>query len=287
MPEYTLIIIRSIFIFFYLLLLARMLGKQQIAQLTFFDYITGITIGNIAADIAINPSSKILDGVIGITIFGIFTILIAYGALKSIKLRKVVSGSPTVLVRNGNVLEKNLFKVRLTADDLMMGLREKNAFKLADVELAMLETNGKFSVMKKTEKAPLTPKDIGLALEPDHKPQLVIIDGQLLEKRLHYLGYTKEWLFGEVMKKGAKNFSDVFLAQIDSKGNVYVDLYDEGGKTPQVKQKPLLAAQLRKIQADLEGYAIQTNDHHAKNMYYAQSKEVQRLIDKIHPYLKG
>ena len=88
------------------------------------------------------------------------------------------------------------------------------------------------------------------------------------------------------MKQGANAFTDVYLAQIDSKGGVYVDLYDEENKTQQIKQRPLLAAQLRKIQADLEGFAIQTNNQAAKQMYYNQSKELQNLIDSINPFMK-
>src|SRR5699024_1396676 len=158
--------------------------------------------------------------------------------------------------------------------------------KLSDVEAAVLEANGKISVMKKTAYNPLTPKDMGMAVESEYTPSLVIIDGQLLEKRLAYLGFSQEWLQGEIMKQGANAFTDVYLAQIDSKGGVYVDLYDEENKTQQIKQRPLLAAQLRKIQADLEGFAIQTNNQAAKQMYYNQSKELQNLIDSINPFMK-
>ncbi|WP_068676511.1 DUF421 domain-containing protein [Oceanobacillus sp. Castelsardo] len=286
MPEYVLVMIRSIFAFFILLLLARILGKKQIAQLTFFDYITGITFGNIAADLAISTDMSLFNPIIGLLIFTVFTLLMAYGSLKSLKFRNIVEGGPKILIRNGSILEKNLFKVRLTFDELMMGLREKNVFKLADVETAVLETNGKISVMKKTEYNPLTPKDIGMPVESEHTPSLIIIDGYVLTKRLQYLGYSEEWLLGEVMMQGAKEFKDVYLAQIDSKGNVYIDLFDDKEKTQQIKQKPLLAAQLRKTQADLESFALQTNDQVAKQMYYNQSKELQALIAKVNPYLK-
>ncbi|MFD1361037.1 DUF421 domain-containing protein [Lentibacillus salinarum] len=286
MPEYMVIVVRSLMTFFFVLLMARILGKKQIAQLTFFDYITGITIGNMASAMAINASLQPINAVIGVTIFSVLTLLIARGAIGSLTFRKLVEGSPTILIKNGDVLEKNLAKVNITFDDLMMGLREKNAFKLSDVEAAVLETNGKISVMKKTEYNPLTPKDINLPVESEHTPSLIIIDGVLMSKRLNYLGYSEEWLLGEVMKQGAKDFKEIYLAQIDSTGKVYVDLYNDEEKQQQVKQKPLLSAQLRKIQADLEGFAIQTNDQAAKQMYYNQSKEIQDLINHINPYLK-
>ncbi|WP_010530306.1 DUF421 domain-containing protein [Lentibacillus jeotgali] len=286
MPEYMVIAVRTLFSFFFILLMARILGKKQLAQLTFFDYITGITIGNMAAAMAIDTTLQPIDAVIGVTIFTIMTILIAKGAMRSLKFRKLVEGSPLMLMRNGNVLEKNLSKANLTFDDLMMGLREKNVFKLSDVETAVLETSGTISVMKKTEYNPLTPKDINLSVESEHEPSLIIVDGVLLSKRLKYLGYSEEWLLGEVMKQGGSGFKDVFLGQIDTKGNVYADLYDETKKTQQVKQKPQLASQLRKIQAELESLAIQTDDKTAKQMYYNQSIELQNLIDTINPFLK-
>src|SRR5699024_10074581 len=217
MPEYMVIVVRSLFAFFFILLMARILGKKQIAQLTFFDYISGITIGNMAASLAIDATLQPIDGVIGITLFTILTILIARGAINSMKFRKLVEGSPIMLMKDGNVLERNLSKANITFDDLMMGLRQKNAFKLSDVATSVLETNGKMSVMKKTEYNPLTPKDINLPVASEHTPSLIIIDGVLLSKRLKYLGYSEEWLLGEVMKQGAEDFKDVFIAQIDSK----------------------------------------------------------------------
>lgn len=287
MPEYMIVVIRTVLSFIVLLILARLLGKKQIAQLTFFDYITGITIGNISAQMAVDTTLQVTNGLIGMVIYTILTILIAYGAIKSFKFRQLVEGSATTLIQNGNVLEDNLAKVKMTYDDLMLGLREKNTYEVADVATATLETSGNITVMKKPEHQALTPSVIGMMVEPEHhKPSLVIIDGQLLEKHLNYLGYTKEWLLGETIKQGAEDFNDVFLAQIDSKGHVYVDLYNDQAKVTQVKQKPLLAAQLRKMQADLEGFAIQTNDPNAKQMYYNQSKELQDLIDKMNPLLK-
>lgn len=286
MPEYGVILVRSLASFIIIFILARILGKSQISQLTFFDYVIGITIGNMAAAVAIDSSVEFLNGIIGLLVYTALSLILAFGAIKSYQFRKIVEGSPTILIKEGRVLEKNLLKSKLTYNDLMAALREKNAFKLSEIELAVLETDGQISVMKKAEYEPLTPKDLNMTVEEEHKPSLIIIDGSLMEKRLNYLGYTKEWILGEVMKKGANSIDDVFLAQIDSQGNVYVDLYDDNIKTQQIKQKPLLAAQLRKIQANLEGFALETNDRAAKQMYYNQSKELQNLIQQINPYLK-
>ncbi|WP_010281972.1 DUF421 domain-containing protein [Bacillus timonensis] len=286
MPEYLIIVIRSIISFIVLFILARILGKKQISQLTFFNYATGIAIGSMAAAVAVDSAIELLNGIIGLIVYSVLTYLIAFGAQKSFTFREIVESSPTVLIRDGKVLEKNLGKNKMTFDDLMTGLREKDAFKLADVELAVLETNGQLSVMKKSEKQPVTPKDLGIIVEEEHMPGLIIIDGHLLEKRLSYHGYTKDWLLDEIMKQGANDIKDVFLGQIDSNGNVYVDLYNDESSEQQVKQKPMLAAKLRKLQADLENYSLETNDPNARQMYYNQSKELQQMIEIINPYLK-
>jgi uncharacterized membrane protein YcaP (DUF421 family) len=285
MPEYVLVASRVALTFVILLALTRILGKKQISQLTFFDYIVGIVIGDMASTIAIDTTIKFSYGLIGLVGYTILSVIVAFGAIKSFKFRELVESSPSILIKDGKIMEKTLLKHRLTFDDLLNGLREKDAFNLSEVELAMLETNGQISVMKKPEYQALTPKDIGLSVEEDHAPSLVIIDGTLLEKHLIYLGYSKDWLLKEIKKQGANQFEDVFLAQINSDGSVYVDLFNDKKTVQQEKQKPNLAVQLRKVQADIESMASQTKDHNAKNMYFTQSKELENMIKKLNPYL--
>ena len=257
MPEYVLVASRVALTFVILLALTRILGKKQISQLTFFDYIVGIVIGDMTSTIAIDTTIKFSYGLIGLVGYTILSVIIAFGAIKSFKFRELVESSPSILIKDGKIMEKTLLKHRLTFDDLLNGLREKDAFNLSEVELAMLETNGQISVMKKPEYQALTPKDIGLSVEEDHAPSLVIIDGTLLEKHLIYLGYSKDWLLKEIKKQGANQFEDVFLAQINSDGSVYVDLFNDKKTVQQEKQKPNLAVQLRKVQADIESMASQ------------------------------
>jgi uncharacterized membrane protein YcaP (DUF421 family) len=227
MPEYVEVAGRAIFSFLVLFSLARILGKKQISHLTFFDYVVGIVIGDMASQIAIDTSMKIVNGLIGLVVYTLLSVILAYGAIKSFKFRDLVESSPSILIKDGKIMERSLFRHKMTYDDLMNGLREKDAFKIDEVEMAILETNGQISVMKKPEYQALTPKDIGIRMEADHAPSLIIIDGTLLEKRLQSLGYTKDWLLSEIKKKGANTFEDVFLAQVNSNGNVYVDLYDD------------------------------------------------------------
>lgn len=230
MPEIILILIRSVIAFLVLLILTRLMGKKQISQMTFFDYVVGITIGSIAAAVSVDQNVKMIDGIVSTLIWGLFTIMLSAIALKSYGFRKLVEGEPMVLVRRGKVLEDNLRKARMDATELMENLRENRVFSLADVEFAVLETNGQLSVMKKTDLEPVTPRDLQLDVTLKREPRIVIIDGNVMRKTLGSLGYSEKWLLQKIREQGARSFKDVFLAQIDSVGNVYVDLYDDGQK---------------------------------------------------------
>jgi len=291
MSEYAFMAGRAVLSFVILFTLARLLGKKQISHLTFFDYVVGIAIGTMASSIAIDKSLSFGHGVTALVIYTVLSLLIGFGAVKSFKFREIVESSPVILVKDGKVMEKTLLKQRMTFDDLLNGLRVKGAFNLSEVELAMMETNGDISVLKKPQYQALTPNDIGLEVEEDHGPSLAIIDGEVLEHHLQYLGYTKEWLLEEIKKQGANELEDVFLAQINSDGSLFVDLYNDKKNTQddktieQENQKTNLAIKLRRIQSDLEQTAFLTKDNVARKMYFKQSKEIDKMIKKLNPYL--
>ncbi|WP_087974102.1 YetF domain-containing protein [Oceanobacillus rekensis] len=286
MPELVLILIRSIAAFLLLLLMTRIMGKKQISQLTFFDYCVGITIGSIAATLSVDQNVKIATGLMALLVWGLFPIILAYMSLKSMWFTKMMDGTATIMIQNGKILEKNMKKNLFTIDELMLLLREKGTFKVSDVEMAVLETNGQLSVMLKTDQQPLTPHTLGIPSEPEHGPTILIMDGQLLDKGLKEHGYSKEWLLGEVQKQGAKDFKEVFLAQMDSRGNVYVDKYVDKEKQPIAEERPLLEAPLKKLQADLESLSLKTNNLEANTLSAEEKASLQKTIDLILPYLK-
>ncbi|AXI08839.1 DUF421 domain-containing protein [Oceanobacillus sp. 143] len=286
MPEYVLILIRSIGAFLLLLLMTRIMGKKQISQLTFFDYCVGITIGSIAASMSVDQNIKITNGLVSLVIWGLFPIILSYLGIKSRLFSRITDGKPAIIIKNGEVLEKSMKKNQITLDELLLLLRTQGAFRVSDVEMAVLETNGELSVMKKTDQQPITPSALGLKLEQEHSPTALILDGKLITENLSILGYTEEWIVGEIEKQGASAIKEVFLAQIDSKGELYVDLYDERSKRAVVKQRPLLAAELKKLQADLEIYSLETDNREAKEMYSIQAARLQDVIERVSPYLK-
>ncbi|MED4165038.1 DUF421 domain-containing protein [Halalkalibacterium halodurans] len=280
------VLIRGAVGFLVLLVLARIMGKKHITDMTYYEYIVGIAIGSIAAELTFSPHVRMSNFLFGMIIWAIFPMVLSKLELKSFRFRSLAEGEPTVLIENGKILEENLKKENLTVDELMIHLRQKDAFKLDDVESAVMEKSGLISVMKKSNVQPLTPKDAGLVIELDHSPQIVMIDGNVLEKSLQDYGYTKEWLLAEVTKQGAKRFEDVFLAQIDSKGNVYVDLYnDQQSNMPEVKQKLLMAANIKQLQADLIQISMQVTDAKTKEQFKAHAKQMDQLFHELSAHM--
>lgn len=227
MPELIVIVIRSLISFIVLLLLTRLMGKRQVSQLTFFDYIVGITIGSIAAEMSFDQNVRIINGITSLLIWGLIPFILAIISLKSRTFQQLIDGKPTIIIKNGEILEKSMKKVFLSIDELMLLLREKNIFKISDVEIAILETNGQLSVLKKTSQQPVTPQMLKMVLKQEKAPTLLIVDGQILYKNLATLGYTEEWLMKEIRKQGATNTDEVFLAQVSSDGELFVDLYED------------------------------------------------------------
>lgn len=280
------ILVRGIIGFFLMLILARLMGKRQITQITYFDYIVGISIGSIAAELSFSPHIRMSNFIVAMIIWAVIPIMISKLELKSYKFRILMEGKSIPIIKDGLILEENLKKEDLTVDEMMLLLRKKDVFKISDVQFAVMEKNGEITVIKKSELQPLTPKDVGLVVEKESSPTIVIIDGNLMNKSLADYGYTKEWLKDEIMKQGAKDFSDVFLAQIDSMGNVYVDLYNDKLKIPQMKEKLLVAANIKQLQSNLVNFSLQTENNNAKVMYKKYAEHMDNLMDEMANYLK-
>lgn len=215
-------IIRTISAFVFLYIISRILGKKLISQLTFFDFVSGITIGSVAANIMFQQV-KISTGIIGMVLFGLLSLLSGVIAIKSFKGRKVLDGEPTVLISKGKIFEEGLAKNRMTMDQLMLNLRKKNVFYIDQVETAVLETDGTLSVLKKPLYMETTRQDLNLVQPSRGFPEAFIIDGQILEDSLEKLGRDKGWVNQVLKLYNVDSIKDVFYAQVDQRGNVYLD----------------------------------------------------------------
>lgn len=220
------VIWRSTAAFITLLIFTRILGKQQVSQLTFFDYIIGITVGSVAADI-IDFDRDLLIQITGLASWMGSALLLQLITLKSRKLSKLIDSDPVVVIKNGKILEQNMAKMRYTTKELMEQLRLKGAFNLGDVEFAILETNGDLSVLKKSQHQPVTPKDMNMPTQYTGLPVQVILEGEVIRENLVKSGVSLNWLLGEVKKQGITNIKDIFVASLDTSGNLYIDRYND------------------------------------------------------------
>lgn len=215
---------RTTFAFITLMILARLMGKKQISQLTFFHYVTGITIGSIAADIAAQSETPFLNGAVGLIWWAVLTIFVNFLTLKSIKARKLFDDSPTIVIHRGKISEKGMKKGRISLNDLNMMLREQSIFAVADVNYAILETNGQLSVMKKAAQETATRKDVKApGKEPKYIPTEIISDGKLIKENLTELKLTEEWVYEQLKKNGFSKVDQVYYAEILTDGTLHID----------------------------------------------------------------
>ncbi|WP_445683697.1 YetF domain-containing protein [Sporosarcina sp. FSL K6-3457] len=218
-------LLRTTLAFIVLLIMARVMGKKQISQLTFFHYVTGITIGSIAAEIAGQNETPFVDGVIAMIWWALLTLLMSYIALKSKKARILLDDKPTIVMFEGKIIEEAMKKSRLHLNDLNMMLREQSIFSIKDVHFAILETNGNLSVLKKAGQEPATKKDVNApAPEPKYIPSEIISDGEIIKKNLTELNLTEEWVYAQLKKQGIGKVEQVFYAEIQMDGSLHIDL---------------------------------------------------------------
>lgn len=227
MSPHVEIAIRAVGAFILVLLLTRLVGKEQMGQLSVSDFVNAIVIGSIAANMATDHKENVIYYIIGIVVIGGLTYLINYIALKSRSARKILEGEPTVVIHNGKMLEKNMGKMRYSVDHVTMQLREKNVFNIADVEFAVVEPNGELSVLLKSQKQPLTPQDMQIATSYQGIPSELVVDGEIIYQNLHQNRLSKAWLMAELKKQGINDVKDVMYASLDNAGNLYIDKHQD------------------------------------------------------------
>lgn len=213
---------RSATAYIVLLVLSRIMGRKLISQMTFFDFVVGVMAGSLAGSASLMIETPLLSSVIGLTTITILTVIIAYLAIKSFAFRKFVNSEPVVLIENGKIINQNMKKVRFSLDELMMHLRHKNIFSVADVEFALLETDGKMSALPKSQKRPVTPEDLKLQTKYKGLTKDLIMDGRIISENLNDIKLDEDWLIGELGKTGIDKAQDVFYAGLDTSGTLYV-----------------------------------------------------------------
>ena len=204
-----------------LFLIAKIMGHKQIAQLDFFDYISGITIGSIAAEMA-TELEKPLNPLIAIVLYGLTAVLLSKTTSLFPKTRKYINGSPTILMQGGKLYRENLKKAKLDLSEFMVMCRQQGYFDLRDIQTAVFEFNGQLSILPTSLKRPATPEDLNLSPKSDHILTEVIMDGCVLQENLQRMGRNEKWLQKQLSAQGYFSAKTVFLAVCDENNSLIV-----------------------------------------------------------------
>lgn len=223
----VLTLIRTLILFSLVVIALRLMGKRQVGKLQPYELVIIIMIADLAAVPMESTGIPIISGVIPILALLASEVTISYFSLKSERIRGVVCGTPSVLVENGRIVEQELQKLRYNINDLLEQLRVKNFPNIADIEFAILETNGEISVIPKSQKRPVNPADLQLPTKYEGIPITLIIDGFVFDNNLSKINLTKDWLRSELDKFGVRNFKQVLLASIDTEGNLFYQLKNQ------------------------------------------------------------
>lgn len=223
MNEITNVILRTIFILVLIFFLFKLMGKKQVSQMSMFDYIVGITIGSIVADISLDIDKNITSGIVCLLIYCIIDILISYLSLKSVKLRNFFEGKEVPLIIDGKINRENMAKNKLTINILQTEARLMGYFNLDEINNAILEPSGMISFEPKEKEKPVTKKDIGVS--PNNKGLVynLIIDGEIVKANLEHTNKTEKWL-KQQLKVHGKTLENILLLTIDNeeKINIYL-----------------------------------------------------------------
>lgn len=209
---------RGLISFVTLLILARLLGKQQLGQLSFFEYITGITIGSMAAGLTVDLTEQGWIYWAGLVTWTGLTLLVQFVALKSRRAAKTLAGDPDVVIARGRILESALRRNRYRFDELLAQLRRQGIFDVREVEFAVLETSGELSVLRRSADG-----------QPKHLPLVVVQEGEVCGPNLEASGHDRAWLQERLDARGVRSLKEVTVAVVTPDGDLYVDTYEDGG----------------------------------------------------------
>jgi uncharacterized membrane protein YcaP (DUF421 family) len=215
------IVLRTILIYFIMLVVVRLMGKREIGQLSPFDFVVAIMMAELAVLPMESPEIPLWHGIIPLLILACLEIGISYMALHSHTVRGILDGKPQIVIQNGKILKSEMRRSRYNLNDLMAQLREKGFPNIKDVEFGILETSGKLSIIPRSQKRPLTPEDLGISTKYEGMPVVLVMDGVVMHSGLELCGLDESWLQEKLEEKGV-SVSDVFLAMLDTEGEFYV-----------------------------------------------------------------
>ena len=204
-----------------LFIIAKIMGHKQMAQLDFFDYITGITIGSIAAELATELEEPLYP-LIAMVVYGAISFILSLLTSKVPKSRKFINGTPTVIMNEGKIYRKNMKKARLDLSEFMVMCRQEGYFDLKDIHTAVFEYNGRLTILPVSTKRPATPTDMNLAPMQEHINTEIIMDGRVIEENLSRMGLDYKWLEKKIREKGYNSPKEIFLCTCDKNNRLSI-----------------------------------------------------------------
>lgn len=222
MSDIVKVLIKGYISLIFLFFVIKILGKKQVSQLNVFDYVIGISLGNLAAEMTINSDISIVNGLLAMVIYGSCSLFVSFITNKSIVARRFISGVPIVLIEHGKISKEQLRKVKLDVNDLLQDAREDGIFDISKVDYAIMEVSGKVTFLLKSEEEPLTCKDMKINKSKSSLTANLIMDGNIMYDNLKTFGKDEKWLMREIRKQGYKNVEDIFLLVCNNDGKVTI-----------------------------------------------------------------
>lgn len=205
-----------------LFILTKIIGNRQMSQVSMFDYINGITIGSIAAEMATSLNDDYLKPLIAMIVYALVSVAFSAITSKSIKLRRILTGETLILLDHGKLFESNFKKAKIDLSEFLTQCRNSGFFNLANIETAVLESNGKISFLPVSLQRPATPSDLNLKVEQEKLVVNVILDGKVLKDNLKFTGKDEKWLEKQLKFQGISDVSQVFLGTCDNKNDLSI-----------------------------------------------------------------
>lgn len=193
-----------------LFIITKIMGHKQVAQLDFFDYVSGITIGSIGAELATELESPERP-LIALAIYGLSSLILNLIAHKIPRTRKYINGTPTILMNNGKLYRPNLKQAKLDLSEFLLLCREQGYFDLDEIQTAVFEHNGKLSILPKAANRPVTPEDLKITAKATHIGVEVIMDGRVMSENLSRMGRDENWLAKQLKSQNHKSAREIFL----------------------------------------------------------------------------
>ena len=234
MTEVLYIIVLSLASIITIFILTKLMGYRQMSQMSMFDYVNGITIGSIAAEMATSLEDSFVQPLTAMIVYALAAVLLSWTSSRSIKARRIIEGRPLVLMNNGELYRENLKKAKINVTEFLSQCRISGYFDVSKLETAILEENGKISFLPKVADRPLTPSDMQLSPKQDYMVANVILDGKIMEKNLKHTGKDEKWLQNQIKGLGAKQIEDVLLATCDAADQVTVYLKSNKKETKDI-----------------------------------------------------